>query len=169
MQTDIQKLSFKVVFITYLLIFLLCNCPLTITGLVIAGINWNRCGTSPNDPTPNNTLNIWIIVYCSVGLGMGLLTLLMIPLVFKVATLIPLLCILLLAGLFVIAWFIYGAVLIFGEVGDGCRYLQNSNGEYPGYPVWAMALAIWIIALINCIFQGCGVYRRPFAARSSDS
>jgi hypothetical protein len=160
MQTDIQKMSLKVFLITYLVTFLICACPLYITGLAIAGANWNSCGSSLNDPTPNNTLNVWIIVYSSAGLSLGLLGLLTIPLAFKLKTLIPLLITFLLSGLFFIAWFIYGAVLLFGDIGDGCRYLQDSNGNNPGLPVWQMGIAIWVIALIGWSGQGCAFCRR---------
>jgi hypothetical protein len=156
MKMDTKELKFKKFIIIYLIIFLIFNAPINVTGIVIAAVHWNTCGTSATNPTISNTLNIWIIVFCSVSLSIGLLTFPLIMISFwRIKNILPIIIVLLTASLFALSWFIYGAVLLFGPVGDGCRYIREANNNYPGFPVWQMAFAVWIIVFLGSCIQNC--------------
>jgi hypothetical protein len=157
--------NFKRYILIYLMLFLIFNLPINLTGIVISAVHWNTCGTDASDPSISNTLNVWIIVFCSVNLGLGILVFPLIIFSFwRLKNTLPVMILLLISLLFSFVWFIYGGVLLFGSVGEGCR-LQDSNGNSPGFPVWQMGLAVWIVVLCGSCFNGLVemIFRRCFA------
>jgi hypothetical protein len=160
-----KDLKFKRYIIIYSVIFLIFNLPINITGIVSSAVHWNTCGTDANNPSISNTLNIWIIVFCSVNFGLGILIFPLIMFSFwRIKNTLPVMILLLISLLFSFAWFVYGGVLLFGPVGEGCR-LQDSKGNSPGFPVWQMGLAAWIIVLCGSCFSGFveAIFRKRFA------
>jgi hypothetical protein len=129
---------------------------LPVVGIAIAGAHWNTCGTSKTDPTINNTLNLWIIIFCAVSEGAIIFTIVSQVIIARLRANLPSgknvllsltilwLILSILVILFAIAWIVYGGILLFGSVGAGCYYIQNASGVYTGYPVWQMAMAVWI-------------------------
>jgi hypothetical protein len=136
---------------------------LPVVGIAIAGAHWNSCGTSKTDPTISNTLNLWIIIFCAVSEGALIFTIVSRALIGRMQAKLPSgkkallslvmlwLILSILFNLFAIAWIVYGGTLLFGSVGAGCYYIQNVSGVYTGYPVWQMAMAVWIILLISSV------------------
>jgi hypothetical protein len=155
-------------YLTWLIISLFLNLPITITGIVVATLHWNTCGMDAHNSSVSNTLNIWIVVFCSVILGLGILEPLFFWFVFDRD--IRLMKIFLIFRLFSIAWWIYGGILIFGTVGEGCRLVQNKLGNYPGFPVWQMGLAVWIVVIgCNALLSFYSFLIRKFRSQRDES
>jgi hypothetical protein len=150
-QTELKKTDLRVFVVVYILFFLVTNVPLHVPGLVIGITKWNTCNGM-------NELNIWMIVFAAVQFGSGLITFGLTFVSFKLSkNFLPLIFAMLLNGMFSLSWFIYGGVLLFGNVGSACQNSHNNAGE----SVWQVGMVVWAL----CLLWGCGQNCiRPIAA-----